>query len=106
MTDTRARDALATALIRTGIFIDGGRDDPRVYASVLLRDEDLTPDDRRALAAAFLDAETLRAAMHDAYTYEDQGRDNAIPTLPFVDDVDAFWSPFATAILAALRETP
>ena len=94
MTDTRARDALATALIRTGIFIDGGRDDPRVYASVLLRDEDITPDDRRALAAAFLDAETLGTAL------------GAIAGSPVWSGNTTDWREAAAAILAALRETP
>lgn len=52
-----------------------------------------------ALPAAPADIDDLAAAMSDAYTYEDS--DNAVPTLPFVDDFEGFWEPFAARVLAA-----
>lgn len=47
-----------------------------------------------------LDVERLLDAMNEAYTYEDD--DNAVPTLPFMDDVQNFWEPFAERVIARL----
>lgn len=44
--------------------------------------------------------EALEAAMNEAYTYED--RDNSVPTLPFIDDLEGFWHPFAAKVAAVL----
>ena len=55
-------------------------------------------DTARALALP-PDPERLVTAMNAAYTYEDD--DNSVPSLPFVDDLDTFWGPFAAAIIAA-----
>lgn len=99
MTDTRARDALAAALIRTGMWVDAydgpGLDQPEVYAVAILTDEDITPDQRRALAAAFLDAETLAAVLFARYAL-------GHIAFPCGEDTEVE----AAAILAALRETP
>lgn len=44
--------------------------------------------------------ERLATAMNLAYTYV--GRDGE-PTLPFVDDLEAFWEPFAWRVVEALE---
>ena len=50
------------------------------------------------------DAERLAEAMDEAYTYEaDYATD---PTLPFTDDLEGFWRPFAAKVRAALRGDP
>lgn len=58
-----------------------------------------------------LDVERLMEAMHEVYTYED--RDSMVPSRVFLDDVETFWTPFATqvaaeyiALRAALAEPP
>jgi hypothetical protein len=43
--------------------------------------------------------ERIVEIMFDAYQYED--RDNSIPVLPFVDDHEAFWRPFAVLLYDA-----
>jgi hypothetical protein len=49
-----------------------------------------------------LDVERLAEAMNAAYVYGD--RDNTMAVLPFMDDWDAFWLPFAAAIAAAYAD--
>jgi len=58
----------------------------------------------RAGVTAPLDAERLAEAMDGAFDYSDH--DNAIPTLLFYDDFDAFWRPFATKVAREYDGTP
>lgn len=49
-----------------------------------------------------LSVEILIDAMNDAYLYEDP--DNGVPELPFIDDNEAFWRPFAKKVWHELAE--
>lgn len=51
-----------------------------------------------------IDRERLAEAMNEAYAYLD--RDNTIAAIPFIDDWDNFWWPFAEVVLAALDASP
>jgi hypothetical protein len=46
--------------------------------------------------------DALAAVMDDVYTYNDP--DCSVPTLPFIDDWEAFWQPFAAKVRDALIE--
>lgn len=47
--------------------------------------------------------EQLAVEMSEAYTYLD--RDNSRAALPFIDDFETFWEPFAALVLAGLAES-
>jgi hypothetical protein len=46
--------------------------------------------------------ETLAATMNASFTYAD--RYNARPDLPFADDIEGFWEPFAAKVFAAIPQ--
>lgn len=87
MTDTRARDALAAALRYVSLY-HALYDDRQTHAAAdAILAHPYTPDQRRVLAAAFLDVETLRDALDAA-------------------DKIVVSGDYADRLLAALRETP